>query len=106
MSTFDDSRSELLDLAARLRHVRSEHVRAGVGSAVRRKLEAAVQEASDHLERRLAGLLDDEADRDAWRQHARHGGPVPERPVAGEGVGVGEATAPVDRPSGRRPWPR
>lgn len=106
MTAFGDSRSELLDLVARLRHLHSEHVRAGVGGAVRRKLDADMQEVSEHLERRLASLLGDESDRAAWREHAHHGGPAPERPVAGEGASAEAEATPPDRPSGRRPWPR
>ena len=106
MTTFEDSRSELLDLVGRLRHLHSEHVRAGIDGAVRRKLEADMQETSDHLERRLAGLVDDEADRAAWLAHARHGGPVPDRPEEGVGAAPDGEPTPPDRPSGRRPWPR
>ena len=106
MSTFDDSRSELLDISARLRHLHAEHTRSGVESAVRRKVETEMRELTDHLERRLASLVDDQADRDAWLAHARHGGPPPERPLEGEGATEPPAEEPPDRPSGRRPWPR
>jgi len=105
MNTFDDSRSELLDVCGRLRHLHAEHTRAGVESAVRRKVETEMRELTDHLERRLAGLVDDEGTREAWRVHSRRGGPPPELPLEGEGAEPA-AQEPPDRPSGRRPWPR
>ncbi len=104
MTRSDDPREELLDLAERLRHLRAEHLRAGADGAVRRKLEAEMADVSAHLDRRLTTLLADEADREAWRAHARHGEPAPERPEAAEAAPA-ESTPP-DRPSGRRPWPR
>lgn len=106
MTTYEDPRSELLDLSARLRHLSAEHARAGVEGGVRRRLDADMRKLSDHLERRLSSLLDDEADRDAWRNHARHGGPAPERPETGEDAAAAETQTPPSRPSGRRPWPR
>jgi hypothetical protein len=106
MTTHDDPRSELLDLSARLRHLKAEHARAGAEGSVRRRIDIAVQELSDRLERRLTGLLDDDADREAWRKHAHHGGPAPERPEPGEGSASQEPGTPPSRPSGRRPWPR
>lgn len=106
MTTFVDSRSELLDIAGRMRHLHAEHTRAGLESAVRRKVETEMRELSDHLERRVAGLVNDEADRAAWLAHARHGGPAPERPEEGEGAVEPALAEPPSRPSGRRPWPR
>jgi hypothetical protein len=103
MTTPDDPREELLDLCAKLRHLRAEHTRAGVGSSSRRHLEQGLRAAGDHLDRRLDGLLADEEDRAAWRRHA-HGGPAPERPE-GHAHAHSGGSAP-DRPSGRRPWPR
>lgn len=106
MTTYEDSRSELLDMSANLRHLKGEHVRAGVDGGVRRRLEADMRELSDHLERRLTSLVDDEADRAAWHAHAHHGGPAPERPEAGEGASDAAEATPPSRPTGRRPWPR
>ena len=105
MTSQDDPRSELLGIAERLRHLRAEHLRAGVDGAVRRKLEAEMQEVAEHLDRRLTALVEDEADREAWRAHARHGDPAPERPAEAVEQAAGGGTPP-DRPSGRRPWPR
>ncbi len=105
MTVHDDPRSELLDLSARLRHLTAEHGRAGAGGAVRRRLEDDMTEVADHLDRRLSHLLDDEADRAAWRRHARHGGPAPDRPAAADPAAPAPETTPA-RPSGRRPWPR
>lgn len=105
MTRTDDPRAELLGLAERLRHLRAEHQRAGADGTVRRKLEGEMAEVSDHLDRRLAGLLADEADRDAWRAHAHHGAPTPERPEEAEAAAPADG-APPERPSGRRPWPR
>jgi hypothetical protein len=104
MTVYDDPRSELLDLSARLRHLTAEHGRAGAGGAVRRRLEADMRDLASHLDTRLSGLLDDETDRAAWREHARHGGPAPDRPEAVEVRA--SPTQPPTRPSGRRPWPR
>lgn len=104
MTVHDDPRSELLDLSVRLRHLTAEHGRAGAEGAVRRRLEADMRDLADHLDRRLSHLLDDEADRDAWRRHARHGGPAPDRPAAVEAAA--SPPTPPSRPSGRRPWPR
>ena len=103
MTTHDDPRDELLELTASLRHLRAEHLRAGVESSVRRHLETRIHEVTFHLDRRLEVLLDDEADRAAWRHHA-HGGPAPDRPTHTEAVAA--TATPPDRPSGRRPWPR
>jgi hypothetical protein len=105
MTRQDDPRTELLGIAERLRHLRAEHTRAHADGAVRRKLEAEMAEVSEHLERRLANLVPDEADREAWRAHAHHGAAAPERPEAAEAVAAAGGTPP-DRPSGRRPWPR
>ncbi len=104
MTTDEDPRTELLDLSVRLRHLTAEHGRSGAEGAVRRRLEAEMHDLAAHLDRRLAGLLDDEADRAAWRDHARHGSPAPERPEARPGAAT--SPPPPDRPSGRRPWPR
>ena len=105
MTRVDDPRAELLGIAERLRHLHAEHLRAGPDSAVRRKVEGEMQDEAGHLERRLAALVPDEADREAWRDHARHGRPAPERPEeASAEASVGDT--PPDRPSGRRPWPR
>jgi hypothetical protein len=104
MTVHDDPRSELLDLSARLRHLTAEHGRAGAEGAVRRRLEAEMRDLASHLDKRLAQLLDDEPDRAAWREHARHGGPAPDRPPAGEAAAPPQT--PPSRPSGRRPWPR
>lgn len=106
MTSADDPRSELLDIAARLRHLQAEHVRSGEGGAVRRKLEAEMRDLSDHLDRRLASLVDDEADREAWRAHARHGQPPPDRPAERDETVAPSGQTPPARPSGRRPWPR
>jgi hypothetical protein len=112
MKVHDDPREELLELAAELRHLRGEHLRAGVQSRVRRHLETRILELTFHMDRRLEALVGDEEDRAAWRHHA-HGGPAPERPAAGTARRSGEARAgtviagpPPERPSGRRPWPR
>ncbi|HMN99898.1 MAG TPA: hypothetical protein PKD59_10830 [Miltoncostaeaceae bacterium] len=107
MKTHEGPREELLGLAAELRQLRAEHLRAGVGSSTRRHLETRIHEVSYHLDRRLESLVDDEEDRAAWRHHA-HGGPAPERPEAGATVeGAAVITGPPpDRPTGRRPWPR
>ena len=80
MTRSDDPRAELLEISARMRHLQAEHVRSGDGSAVRRKLEAEMSELSDHLERRLATLVDDEPDREGWRAHAHHSAPHPRCP--------------------------
>lgn len=102
MTTHDDPRQELLDITASLRHLRGEHLRAGVEGSARRHIETRIHEVTYHLDRRLEALLDDEEDRAAWRHHA-HGGPAPGRPEHRTPV----AAAPQpDRPSGRRPWPR
>jgi hypothetical protein len=106
MTTFKDSRSELLETGVRLRHLHAEHTRAGVEGALRRKVEAEMRELTEHLERRLASLVDGVADRAAWLEHARHGGPAPEHPLEGEGAIEPPAAQPPSRPSGRRPWPR
>ncbi len=106
MTRSDDPRNELLDISARLRHLQAEHQRAGEGSAVRRKLEAEIRELSDHLDRRLASLVDDVADREAWSAHAHHGAPAPDRPAARDEVAAAPEETPPARPSGRRPWPR
>ena len=113
MTSKGHPRSELLSIAERLRHLR-----AGADGAVRRKLEAEMAEMAEvaaHLDRRLATLLPDEADRVAWRAHARHGDSPPERPdVAERGVrarrrnaaGPGERAAPlatVSRPPSTSP---
>ncbi len=105
MTRSDDPRAELLEISARMRHLQAEHVRSGDGSAVRRKLEAEMSELSDHLERRLATLVDDEPDREGWRAHAHHSAPAPEVPVARDEAAPPGETPPA-RPSGRRPWPR
>jgi hypothetical protein len=105
MARVIDPRSELLGIAERLRHLHAEHLRAGRDSAVRRKVEGDMRDEAEHLERRLAALVPDEGDREAWRDHVRHGRPAPERPEEGEGAAAAAATAP-ERPSGRRPWPR
>jgi hypothetical protein len=65
-----------------------------------------MREDADHLDRRLASLVDDEADRDAWRAHARHGAPAPGVPAARDQTGAAPGETPPPRPSGRRPWPR
>ena len=106
MTRSDDPRTELLDISARLRHLQAEHVRSGEGSAVRRKLEAEMRELSDHLDRRLAALVDDPADREAWSAHAHHGAPAPEGPTARDEAAAPAEETPPARPSGRRPWPR
>lgn len=106
MTRTDDPRTELLGIAERLRHLRAEHLRAGAGGAVRRKLEADMEDVAAHLDRRLASLLEDEADREAWRAHARHGEPPPERPEATDETPAHAGGTPPARPSGRRPWPR
>lgn len=106
MTNVDDPRSELLEIAARLRHLTAEHARSGLDSAVRRKLEAQMADVSDHLDRRLASLVEDEADRQAWRAHARHGDSAPERPAEREETVLLPGQTPPARPSGRRPWPR
>lgn len=104
MTRTDDPRAELLGIAESLRHLRGEHLRAGAESSARRKLEGAMRDEDGHLERRLTAFVSDEADRDAWRAHAHHGHPAPERPEAVEPV---PAEQPLPkRPSGRRPWPR
>lgn len=105
MATSQDPRAELLDTAARLRHLRGEHTRSGADGGVRRKLDAELKDLWDHLERRLSRVVDDEPDREAWRAHARGAGPAPDRPEEGEGVSE-EGSSRPDRPSGRRPWPR
>ncbi len=104
MTRPDDPRAELLGIAESLRHLRGEHLRAGAESSARRKLEGAMDDESAHLERRLEALVPDEADREAWRAHARHGHPAPEHPATEEPAPV-EHPLP-ERPSGRRPWPR
>lgn len=105
-STSVDPRSELLGIAERVRHLHAEHQRAGAHSAVRRKLEGRMEDEVAHLDRRLAALVPDESDRQAWRAHARHGAPAPEYPQeALETAAPAGATEP-ERPSGRRPWPR
>ena len=104
MTRTDDPRAELLGIAERLRHLRAEHLRAGAGGSVRRKLEAEMADVSAHLDQRLRNLLTDEADREAWRAHAHHGVPAPERPEAAEAAPAGDT--PPERPTGRRPWPR
>ena len=106
MTDYEDPRSELLDLSARLRHLSAEHARAGVEGGARRRLRAEMTELSDHLTRRLSTLVDAEACRQEWWEHARHGAPAPERPEAGEGVAAAATATPPPRPSGRRPWPR
>lgn len=104
MPADNDPRAELESLTARFRHLRAEHARAHEGGGVRRRLESDMREAESKLERRLAALVDDEADRAAWRDHAHHGAPAPERPAPAEG---GPPPAePPERPEGRRPWPR
>jgi hypothetical protein len=105
MPTYDDPRSELLGIAEQVRHLHAEHQRAGAESATRRKLEARMEDEAAHLDRRLAAVVPDEADREAWRAHARHGAPAPERPEHAERA-EGAAEAAPERPSGRRPWPR
>ena len=105
MTRTDDPRAELLRIAERLRHLRAEHLRAGADGTVRRKLEAEVADVSAHLDRRLTTLVADEADREAWRTHARHGEPAPALPEAAEAAAPAGGTPP-ERPSGRRPWPR
>lgn len=105
MTRVDDPRAELLGISERLRHLHSEHLRAGRDGSARRKVEAEMQEEAGHLERRLVALVPDEADREAWRDHARHGHPAPERPEEAT-VAAGADETPPDRPSGRRPWPR
>lgn len=104
MTRTDDPRAELLDISARLRHVQAEHARTHEGSAVRRKTHTQMDDLSAHLERLLVAAVPDEGDREAWRAHAHHGGPAPERPEEAA-VAAQEAALP-DRPSGRRPWPR
>ena len=104
MTQTDDPRAELLDVSARLRHVHAEHARTHEGSAVRRKSHTQMDELSAHLERLLASSVPDEADREAWRAHAHHGGPAPDRPA--EAVAAEQQATPPDRPSGRRPFPR
>ena len=81
MTTHDDPRQELLDITADLRHLRGEHLRAGVDGSVRRHIETRIHEVTYHLDRRLEALVADRDDRAAWRHHA-HGGPAPERPEA------------------------
>lgn len=105
MTKLIDPRSELLGIAERLRHLHAEHLRAGHDSAVRRKVESAIHDEAAHLERRLTALVSDEADRDAWRDHARHGHPAPDLPEEAP-AGAPAGDTPPDRPSGRRPWPR
>jgi hypothetical protein len=80
MTTHDDPREELLELAAALRHLRAEHLRTGAGTGVRRHLEIRIHEVTYHLDRRLEARLDGEDDRAAWRHHA-HGGAAPDRPA-------------------------
>ncbi len=105
MTRTEDPRTELLGMAERLRHVRGEHLRAHAGGAVRRKLKAEMDDVAARLERRLAALVADETDREAWRAHARHGAPAPERPEEVEEVApAGEG--PPERQSGFRPRPR
>jgi hypothetical protein len=103
MTSHDDPREELLELAAELRHLRAEHLRTGVESSTRRHLETRMREVTYHFERRLEALVEDEGDREAWRHHA-HGGPAPERPEPS--IAVTANQTPPDRPTGRRPWPR
>jgi hypothetical protein len=105
MTRADDPRTELLGIAERLRHLHAEHLRAGHDSALRRKVEGEMQDQADHLERRLTALVPGEVDREAWRDHARHGRPAPERPQEIPAAAPAGGTPP-DRPSGRRPWPR
>jgi hypothetical protein len=105
MTNPDDPRSELLGIAERLRHLHAEHLRAGRDSAARRKVEGDMEGEAEHLERRLAALVADEADREAWRDHARKGRPAPGHPEEASGPAPAGDTPP-ERPSGRRPWPR
>jgi hypothetical protein len=103
MTTRHEPRDELIGLCEQIRHLRAEHMRAGVGSSSRRHLEHRLHDAGRQLDRRLDALLADEEDRDAWRRHA-HGGSAPERPELRTPAHSG--ATPSDRPSGRRPWPR
>lgn len=101
MASDRDPRTELEELAARFRHLRAEHGRAPEGGGVRRRLEAEMDAAGERLERRIESLVADEADRRAWREHAHHGGPAPERPAPAAPAPPGPT--PPDRPTGRRP---
>lgn len=103
MTPETDPRTALEELAGRFRHLRAEHGRAPAGGRVRRRLEGEMERCAEQLERRIEALVEDPGDRDAWREHAHHGGPVPGRPAPGGPVSPG--APPPERPSGRRPWP-
>lgn len=98
------AREELLELAARFRHLRAEAGRAAEGGSTKRRLQTQMQETAERAERRIEELVHDQADRQAWRDHVHHGGPAPSRPE--EAAPPPPPPVPPERPEGRRPWPR
>jgi protein required for attachment to host cells len=67
-------------LAHQYRHDQQEHVREAAASPTRRALEAKMGRTLARFERLLAHWIDDEAVREAWREHLRRGHPAPETP--------------------------
>jgi hypothetical protein len=77
-------RARLTELAESYHHLEAEHRRAGKRGGTRRRLRAKLLRVGRRFEHELAGWVPDEADRDAWRAHVYHGGPLPAAPAGME----------------------
>jgi hypothetical protein len=92
--------SVLEEIAEEYRHLQSEHRKAGIEGSGRRHLHARLEELEEHFERFLVEDVADENEREAWRQHLRHGAPAPPtaqpaRPLLFKGRSEGGSTVEV-----------
>jgi hypothetical protein len=75
-------REELDTLVHHYYHLRNDHERSQPESSMRRRFEAELLEVRERFERLLAEWVPDPEVQEAWREHIRNRGPVPQEPPA------------------------
>lgn len=75
-------REELDALVHRYYHLRNEHERSQPESAMRRRLEDELLEVRERFDRLVEEWVPHPELQEAWRQHIRNRGPMPEEPPA------------------------